>query len=302
VFLAMGLLLAGAFQFFISMKIMPKGALITDSKAVMKAMLAPENVNMARISQVLSTFALMFLPAIIWSFICNGKNMIWLGFSKHINPTQVFIGFVIIFVTAIAVGPLADISKAIVAHLPGIDATAKKLENLYTEQALALSNLKNVPEFLVGLVIMALLPAVFEEMFFRGMMQNLLVRWLKMPIVAILITSFIFSLIHSSIYLFLTRMALGFVLGYMYYTTKNIWVNIIAHFLNNAFALTALFMVRNTPTKNDLDKLEPHVHWSVAIAAVIGVVMLFKLLQKHSVQNKALIEQNENALIQQSII
>ena len=296
VFLAAGILLAGAIQYLIIKQIMPTAAKLTDSDAIMKAMLAPENVNFARWNQVLSTFSLLFLPAIALSFICNGKSMLWVGFSKHINATQLLIGFVIMFITAIAVGPLADISKSILTHFPNINSSAKKLEDLYNAQALALSNLKSLPEYIIGLFIMAFFPALFEEVFFRGTLQNLFLRWLKNPIVAILITSFLFSLVHSSIYLFLSRMALGFVLGLMYYYTKNIWINIVAHFINNAFALTALYMMRNKLDQASIEKLDPHPHWLMAIAACAGVVLLFKILIKNSLANKAVIAEKELAL------
>lgn len=104
---------------------------------------------------------------------------------------------------------------------------------------------------------MAFFPALFEEVFFRGALQNLLVRWWKAPLLAIVVTSFIFSFIHLSVYLFISRALLGFILGLLYYRTKNIWVNVIAHFLNNVIAVTQLFVMSNQKEKMDISKLEP---------------------------------------------
>ena len=296
VFLAIGIFLAWGIQYFIAQQIMPTGAKISDNDALVKAMLAPENVNFSRWNQVLSTLALLFLPAIAFNFICNGKSMLWVGFSKHINATQLLIGFVIMFITAIAVSPLAELSKNILTYFPSINVSAKKLEDLYNAQALALSNLKSLPEYIVGLFIMAFFPAVFEEVFFRGTVQNLFMRWLKKPMVAILITSVLFSLVHSSIYLFLSRMALGFTLGLMYYYTKNIWINIVVHFINNSIVLTGLYMMRNKLDKASMEKLDPHPHWLLAVAACGVLVLLFKLLLKNSIQNRAIITEKELAL------
>jgi uncharacterized protein len=297
--LAVGFILTIGIQAVITAMVLPKNFELTNTDAIMKIMLAPENVGLARVNQVLSTLALLFVPAICWNYYCNGKSLLWLGFSKHITGLQLIFGFLIIFVTSIAAGPLLDISKSILTHFPSIDATAKKMEDVYTAQALALSNLKSLPEYILGLFIMAFFPALFEEVFFRGTLQNLLVRWWKSPIVAILVTAIVFSLIHSSIYLFLTRMALGFVLGLMFYKTKNIWINIVAHFLNNAFALTALYSMKHEVVKKDLDSLEPHLHWSVALLALIGLVGLFYLLTNVSTKNKAIIETEENLLASQ---
>jgi uncharacterized protein len=298
VFLAAGLMIGGGIQLFIAKLVMPPGASLLDADAIMKAMMAPQNVNMARLSQVLSSVALLGMPALAYSFICNGKSMQWLGFSKHISTTQILLGFVIMIVTAIAAGPLVDITKSIVIHFPSIDASAKKMEELYKAQTDALSNLKSFPEYIFGLIVMAFFPAICEEIFFRGAMQNIFVRWLKNPWVAILITSIIFSLIHSSIYLFLSRLALGYALGLMYYYTKNIWTNIAIHFINNGFILTVMYMQRNAIKKTAVENMEQQLHWVFALCACVALVWLFKALINASVQNKALIEEKEMLLIE----
>ena len=60
------------------------------------------------------------------------------------------------------------------------------------------------------LVVMAFFPALFEEIFFRGAMQELLERWWKKPLLAVIFTSIVFSLIHMSVYLFLSRFMASF--------------------------------------------------------------------------------------------
>ena len=74
-FLGLGFILMGAVQWILAMQIMPAGKEITDSAAMMKAMLAPENVGMARLIQVLGTLAMLFIPAVLWSLVSNGKNV-----------------------------------------------------------------------------------------------------------------------------------------------------------------------------------------------------------------------------------
>jgi uncharacterized protein len=294
--LGMGFVLAGGIQLLLSMQILPAGASPTDASALMKAMTQPQNVGIVRVMQVISTFVLLCLPAVLLTWLCYGKNPLFLGFSKHINVTQIFIGFLIIYVTSAAAGLLADFTKTIMLNFPVLDAKAKVLENNYKTQALALSNLTNLGEYLIGLVIMAFLPAVFEEIFFRGTLQNIFIKWWNSPLLAIFVSAAIFSLIHSSIYLFLTRMAMGVVLGLMFYYTKNIWINIIAHFINNALALTALYLM---PQK-DLDKLAPQMHWSISLAATAALIGLFFLLQKKSVANRNIIVAKEQLLYEQN--
>lgn len=297
VFLGLGFILAGGIQFLLTKQILPAGTTLTDGDAAMKALLAPENVTMARVIQVASTFLLLFVPAVLWSFISNGNSFFWLGFNKYVNVFQIMLGFMIIFTAGFTAGPLEDISKSIVKHFPTLDALAKNMEDLYMQQALALSNLKSLPEYLVALVIMAFFPAMFEEVFFRGAVQNYLVKWWQKPMLAILVTSVLFSIIHMSVYLFMSRMVLGFVLGLMFYKTKNIWVNIVAHFINNALALTAMYAMRNLPGKKNLDVLEPDMHWSVMIIGIFVLAGLFLFLNKYSVKNVAKTDARENLML-----
>ncbi len=297
VFMGLGFIVAGGIQALLTMQMLPSGTKMTDTEAIMKAMLAPENINLTRTLQVLSTFGLMFIPALLWNYVSNGKSLLWLGFSKYLNGWQIVLGFMIIYAAAVAVAPLGDISKSIVAHFPRLDAVAKKMEDTYNAQTMAMSNLKNVPEYITGLFIMAFFPAMFEEVFFRGAMQNFLVRWWKNPLVAIIVTSIIFSMIHMSIYLFLSRMALGFVLGLMFYKTKNIWVNIFAHFINNAIVLTMLFVGRKKMDKISVSDMDQNFHWSIGLAGVIVLVGLFFLLDKYAAKSKARIEAQERLLI-----
>jgi hypothetical protein len=151
----------------------------------------------------------------------------------------------------------------------------------------------------MAIVIMAFFPALFEEIFFRGAMQGLLVRWWKKPLLAILVTSLIFSLIHSSIYLFVSRAALGFALGLMYQVSKNLWVNVIAHFLNNAIAVAQLFYMSRHKQKIDVSKLDPKVEWWVAVIALVALYFLFRQLRKLSIKNRVGINAMEQKLLVQ---
>lgn len=298
VFLGLGLIMAGGSQFLIALKMIPEGTPMEKmGDAMVKAILDPKNVGLARLSQVLGSLCLLFIPAFLYSLVVNGKNFFWLGFSKYITPRQILIGFGLIFFANLMAGPVADLSKSVIAHFPRLDAYSKTLEDAYNEQVLALSNLKSWSEYIMAIFIMAFFPALFEEVFFRGALQNLLQKWLKNPLVAILLSSIVFSIIHFSIYLFLTRLILGFVLGYMFYKTKNIWVNVVAHFLNNAFAVTQLFILSRQKEKPDLSKIEPGTSWWLGLIALAVVILLLKALEKYSGYNRAKIIAKEQVLL-----
>lgn len=298
VFLALGFMLVMIVQYVIIMQLMPSGIPLEKSgQAMVEAMLKPENINYARLMQVLGTFCMLFVPAMLYLWVCHGRNMFWLGFNHHLNFRQILLGFLLLFFTNLIAAPLADLSKIILSYFPDWNALAQNMENAYTEQITALSNLKSWGEFIMAIFIMAFFPALFEEVFFRGSVQNLLVRWWKKPLFAILITSLLFSLIHSSLYLFLSRALLGFVLGLMYYYSKNIWINITGHFLNNVMAVTQLFWISRHNGKIEPDKLSPQFPvWGVVIAMTTCCILFF-IFKKVSQKNNQLIEFEEQNLL-----
>jgi membrane protease YdiL (CAAX protease family) len=298
VFTGAGFILAGLLQLFIFLQLIPSD--ITMDKMgdeLMKSMLKPENINYARFAQVSGTFLLLFLPAVAYLLVCHGKNKFWLGFNKHINAGQITLGFFLIFLANIIANPLADLSKVLVENFPNLNAMGMRLEAAYTEQVVALSNLKSWGEFFMALVIMAFFPALFEEIFFRGAVQNLLERWWKRPLLAVLVTSLLFSLIHMSVFLFLSRALLGFMLGLMYQRSKNLWVNIIAHFLNNTVAVIQLFWISKHAQKIEVDKLDPKLPWWGALTALVFAIGLFILFEKLSAKNRTQIAFEEQNLL-----
>ena len=303
IFFGAGFILAAGVQLLIAYQLIPAG-LPPDkmADAMINSMLQPENIGAARLSQVLGTFFLFFVPAILFMLVCHGKNTFWLGVNKHVNGRQIIFGFFLIFLANVIANPLADLSKSLLVNLPKLNALGMVLEAEYTKQVMALSNLKSWGEFFMAIVIMAFFPALFEEIFFRGAIQNLLERWWKKPLLAILVTSLLFSLIHMSVFLFLSRAVLGFVLGLMYQRSKNLWVNIIAHFLNNTVAVIQLFWLSTQSKKVEVDKLDPDVPWWAALIAVAITWGLFLLFEKASAKNKTQIASEEQNLMEQSDI
>ncbi len=298
VFFGLGLILAGGVQFIIGLQIIPAGIPFEKmGDVMMKALLDPQHVSYARLAQVLGAFFSLFVPAVLYSWIVNGRNKFWLGFNRHINIYQVLIGFAIIFFANIMAAPLEELSKAAIAHLPSLDKMARELEKVYNDNVAALSNLKSWPEFIMAIFIMAFFPALFEEVFFRGAIQNLLVKWWKTPLLAIVVSSLFFSLIHMSIYLFLSRAILGFILGLLYYKTKNIWVNVIAHFLNNLLALIQLFYISTQKNQPDIIKPDAKIPWWLGLLALALILFFFRMLRKYSASNKEKIDAQEQLIL-----
>jgi membrane protease YdiL (CAAX protease family) len=296
-FIGGGFIIAAIIQLVIGFSLIDKGLpALQQGDAMLKALFKPENLGWLQISQVLTTFFVMFLPAVAYSLICNGKYPLWLGFSKRINVWQLILGFCIIYCANVVAQPLQEFSKLVIGQFPRFDRWAKGMEDAYNQQVLAMSNLKSWSSLVIAIIVIAFFPALFEEMLFRGAIQNLLIRWWKKPLLAIIVTSVLFSFIHGEAYPFLSRAVLGFALGMLYWQSQNIWVNVGAHFLNNAFYLVQLFIVARSSGKTDISKIDDHFPLWIGILSAVIFYFLFVVFKKISARNRNGIEMDEQKL------
>jgi hypothetical protein len=107
---------------------------------------------------------------------------------------------------------------------------------------------------ITNLLVMALVAALSEELFFRGLLQRMFIQNRMNAHVAIMLTAILFSAFHLQFFGFVPRLFLGIILGYLYHITQNLWVPIAAHFCNNAIAVLGAHYygdeMMNNPAQN----------------------------------------------------
>lgn len=256
--------------------------------------LRPENATALRWSQTLGTLFMFLAPVLLYARLCHVKPMKHLGFRNTINWKQAALGMLIMLASLPGVDLLQELTKM----LPWSKETLQKFdaaEDTYFKTVAVIARMNNVWDYIISVFVIALVPAVVEEVLFRGGIQNLLSRWFKMPILAIVITAILFSAVHGSYLGFLSRFALGFVLGWMYYRTGNIWINIIAHFFNNAAAVTQLYIMSKPGKQIDASLMDTHAPWWLGVASTVILVGLFIAFDK--VSNKDIDRPGEEVLM-----
>lgn len=159
---------------------------------------------------------------------------------------------------------------------PTFEEWAQAKEAELKELTEYLTRFSSVTGLLVGLVVIAVLPAVGEELLFRGLVQPKLQKLFGNPHVAIWIAALLFSGIHLQFYGFFPRLLLGALFGYLFYWSGNLWYPIFAHFVNNGFTLVMLYLYQQQVTDIDMEATES-VDWPVAVAALVaGVFLLYQ--------------------------
>ena len=99
-----------------------------------------------------------------------------------------------------------------------------------------------VSDLLINLLVIAIIPAIGEELLFRGVIQKQFIALTESKGAAVVLTSLLFSALHMQFFGFLPRFALGVLLGFLYVWSGSLWLPIMAHFFNNATAVILVWL------------------------------------------------------------
>ena len=110
-------------------------------------------------------------------------------------------------------------------------------------------------DFIIVFLMVAVLPAIGEELLFRGMIQNLLGEITNRKHISVIITAFLFSAIHMQFFGFVPRFLLGMLLGFLFEWSGSLWWPVIAHFANNGSAVVFTYLYKHNMLSFDPDKL-----------------------------------------------
>ena len=228
-------------------------------------------INALKFIQLFSCLGLFILPPFFYGYL-SAENI----FSNHKISRQVIILVVAIM---ILINPFVsftfflnqsiDIPKWLMFYDQNIYAITK-----------AFLVMNSSVDLIVNLLVLAILPAIGEELVFRGFLQKKIISFSKKPYLSIFFTALLFSVVHMQFEGVLPRFILGSVLGLMFYFSSNIWIPIIAHFINNALIVILSYPALNNKISFDLLNLEKFVRWDQAALSLIAVTVLFYLFIK----------------------
>ncbi len=242
------------------------------------------NIGFLKFYNAFATFGAWVVSAFLFTKVRSYKvNSLW----KFQMPKVRFIWLLlpVLFISAVVVSAyLLNLNE----RLPIPDSirsffnsanSAKMLENMLQMN----TNL----DLFVNIICIALFPALFEEIFFRGTLQPLFSGFFKNHHVGIWLCSLTFALVHLNIDQIMPMMFLALVLGYLFYYTKSIYTNILIHFLNNSLAIFAYYYQNNSGIAKQVveDKFAPNMLSFFLFLGIIVSIFIF-IIQQHKLNHK----------------
>ena len=138
-------------------------------------------------------------------------------------------------------------------------------------------------ELTLNLFMIALIPALGEELLFRGVIQRLMAKWSQNPHIGILVAAILFSAMHMQFYGFMPRLALGALFGYLFLWSGTLWIPIFAHMLFNGTQVVLAYTghIDVEDLSNGLTEATPIYITVGAVILLIALLFVYRRLSNY---------------------
>ena len=246
---------------------------------------AATQILIFRILQPINTLATFLVPSIVTLLIFRKEFSLKSTSKKYILPSIVG-ATILIMVVKPLVAFLSNFNRSIDLSAMGeIGESLIETSKMLSEKIALVTKSNTTEELILNIIIIALIPAIAEEFFFRGIIQQIIIRNTKSYHFAIWTTALIFGSIHLNITSIIPLTFLGAILGYIFYFSENIWIAILAHFINNANMLLFVHKYGSEIINAESPSIEiAPVFISLAMTVAVMYFMYTIRLFRHSKQ------------------
>lgn len=235
----------------------------------------PASLLFLRLAQGFTLFGTFFLSAIFWANY-ESKPFTETLSTRQANPKHYLIAIGVI----LCCFPLANwlyIIQPENLHLPQrwVDAIVQREASASKMLAALLGDL-SPSAIILNFTVVAIIPALSEEFFFRGFMLTSFRRMMNGHL-AVWLTAILFSALHFQFLGFGSRLALGVAFGYLVLRSGSIWLSVAGHFAFNLLQLVIVWVgLIEGDSIEAISKAEsiPIPGWLAGISLVLSVVLI----------------------------
>jgi len=241
------------------------------------------SARVMRMAQMISQVCLFLLPSLAFAFLCQKNTKTYLKTDRKANIPFLLLAIILI----LAIAPLVDWVGYYNQQISLPESMASLEEKLRADELAAEKTMallfadKSVFGLIFNLLVMAIVAGLVEELFFRGCLQQIMHTATKNEHVAVWITAAIFSAFHFQFFGFIPRFILGALLGYLFAWSRNLWVPIIVHTVNNAAIVIFAYLYYGTSTFEEISTFDFERNiWFIIPSILISSVLTFIIYRK----------------------
>jgi uncharacterized protein len=233
-----------------------------------------ENISFLKFLQMVQSIGVFIIPSVILAFFFGGSISGYLKLDKKPYQTSIILAVVIVLVASPFINFVGEINSKMT-----LPSAFSSIERWMRENEDSLANLTklflstdSIWGLFFNILLIGIIPAVGEELLFRGIIQRIFAEWTKNVHWGIWISAILFSALHFQFYGFIPRAILGAIFGYLFVLSGNLWLPVLAHFINNTVAVIAYYLYGEGLISIDPDKIGTNSSYN--LATIISVLLM----------------------------
>lgn len=247
---------------------------------------SPQTIALLKYFQVVQSIGLFVVPSFVLAYLFEGGVLAYLALDKKVGCHSIVIGLLAVLAAGPVVGFLGEWNESmqLPEFLAGFESWMRGMEDSAAELIERFIRVETVWGLLFNLFMIAVIPAVGEELLFRGVIQKIFTDMTRNYHWGIWISAFLFSALHMQFFGFLPRMFLGALFGYLLIYSGSMWLPILAHFVNNALGVLALHAEnKGSETMDSVNRYADSMSASAVMAILsltVSLVLLYFLKKR----------------------
>lgn len=217
---------------------------IMDNPNIMEVIDQPNVMPSLKTMQIFQHIGLFIVPALLFSYLVSSEPKHYLALDKTALPISYLYATIIMFLAFPLINWMIAVNEAMALpeFLSGLEAWMKQSEENAAVITTQFLKMDGPSDLILNLTMIAVIPAIGEELLFRGVIQRILIKWTKNTHLGIWIAAILFSALHMQFYGFLPRMMLGVLFGYLFVWSGSLLLPMICHLINNGTAVVFAYI------------------------------------------------------------
>jgi membrane protease YdiL (CAAX protease family) len=246
---------------------------------------AEPNTMFLKIAQLVITVVTFFVPVVLLCKMCAMKSTAFVKADKRFTLRLLLLVMIVI----ISIQPFMNATAewfsgwSLPSSFSWLERSLKEMEKQNLDLVSRFLDVHSVGGLLFNILVVAIAPAICEEFFFRGGLQQVFAEKMNRHS-AIWLTAVIFSAVHMEVSGFLPRVVLGACFGYLFVWSGTIWLPVIAHFINNLGGVVIEYLIYNHMAAKSIEKIGAgDTLWITCCGLILfGAALVFVFRQRLS--------------------
>lgn len=247
---------------------------LLSNPGILKDTSNPNVIPALKMMQVMQALGLFIVPTLVFAKLDSSKIVAYLSLHKKPFLYSLICAVLLMLCAQPLINWMAELNSQMPAPvwMHESEKEAAEITKIFLQ-------MNGMNDLLINLFMIALIPAVGEELLFRGLFQPLFQKLTNNPHLGIWLSAILFSALHMQFLGFFPRMFMGAAFGYLLLWSGSLWLPMIGHFVNNAGAVLIAYMIQKNGMPQEVETVGAGEGGTlyVMVSAAMVFVLLFVL-------------------------